>query len=53
MIEAFWRSMKHQWLYLNSLDSVAAVRRRVSFYVAAHNTAVPHSAFQGQTPDEM
>jgi hypothetical protein len=53
MIEAFWRSMKHQWLYLNPLDSLAAVRRRVSFYVAAHNTAVPHSAFQGQTPDEM
>ncbi|MFC1706765.1 hypothetical protein ACFL59_08085 [Planctomycetota bacterium] len=25
MIEAFWKSMKHQWLYLHSLDSVAAV----------------------------
>ena len=53
MIEAFWRSLKHQWLYLNSLDSVAAVRRHVSFYVSAHNSEVPHSAFQGQTPDEI
>lgn len=53
MIEAFWRSLKHQWLYLNSLDSIAAVRRHVSFYVAAHNTTVPHSAFKGQTPDEI
>ena len=53
MIEAFWRVMKHQWLFLNSLDSAAAVRRHVSFYVAAHNAEVPHSAFKGQTPDEI
>jgi putative transposase len=52
LIEAFWRTMKHQWLFLNTLDSVAALRRHVSFYVVAHNTQVPHSAFRGQTPDE-
>jgi transposase InsO family protein len=27
MIEAFWRQLKHDWLYLNPLDSVAAIRR--------------------------
>ena len=53
LIEAFWRTMKHQWLFLNTLDSVAAPRRHVSFYVVAYNTQVPHSAFHGQTPDEM
>jgi transposase InsO family protein len=53
LIEAFWRTMKHQWLFLNTLDSVAALRRHVGFYVVAHNTQVPHSAFRGQTPDEM
>ena len=53
MIEAYWRSMKHQWLFMNTLDSVAAVRRLVTFYVTAHNGQVPHSAFRGQTPDEM
>ena len=53
MIEAFWRSMKHQWLFLNTLDSVAAVRRHVSLYVTAHNSEIPHSAFRGQTPDEV
>jgi len=26
MIEAWWRTLKHPWLYLNTLDSVAAVR---------------------------
>ena len=53
LIESWWRSLKHQWLYLNTLDSVASVRRLVGFYVTEHNTCVPHSAFQGQTPDEM
>ena len=29
LVEAFWRQLKHQWLFLNTLDSVAAVRRHV------------------------
>jgi transposase InsO family protein len=53
MIEAWWRSLKHQWLFLNPLDSVTTVRRLVAFYVDAHNRVLPHSAFRGQTPDEM
>jgi len=53
MIEAFWRSLKHQWLYLNSLDSIEHVRTLVAFYVEQHNTKMPHAAFHGQTPDEM
>jgi hypothetical protein len=32
---------------------VAAVRRHVAFYVEEHNSEIPHSAFQGQTPDKM
>ena len=52
-IEAWWRTLKHQWLYPNTLDGVAAVRRLVEFYVVAHNSEIPHSAFRGQTPDEM
>jgi transposase InsO family protein len=53
MIEAFWRSLKHSWLYLHSLDSFAALRRLIEFYVEAHNEAMPHSAFHGQTPNEV
>ena len=53
MIEAWWRSLKHQCLYLHALDSVTTVRRLVAFYVQEHNTVLPHSAFRGQTPDEM
>jgi hypothetical protein len=53
MIEAWWRSLKHQWLFLHALDSVTTVRRLVTFYVDEHNRVLPHSAFRGQTPDEM
>jgi putative transposase len=53
MIEAWWRSLKHQWLFLHSLDSVTTIRRLVAFYVDEHNRMLPHSAFRGQTPDEM
>jgi hypothetical protein len=53
MIEAWWRSLKHHWLFLHPLESVATVRRLVAFYVDEHNHVLPHSAFRGQTPDEM
>lgn len=53
LIESWWRVLKHHWLYLNTLDSVETVRNLVCFYVEQHNTHMPHSAFQGQTPDEM
>ena len=52
LIEAWWRVLKHQWLYLNKLDSVDAVRKLVEFYVTEHNTRLPHSALNGQTPEE-
>ncbi len=53
MIEAFFRVVKHNWLFLNDLDSIATVRRLVDFYVIEHNTNLPHSALGGRTPDEV
>ena len=53
LIEAWWRVLKHQWLFLNGLDTEAKVRSLVEFYVLEHNGRIPHSAFKGQTPDEM
>jgi transposase InsO family protein len=53
MIEAFWRSLKHSWIYLHNLENFSALGRLIEFYVEAHNTVMPHSAFDGQTPDEM
>src|SRR5471030_1122294 len=53
MVEAWWRSLKHNWLFLNHLDTLATVERLIAFYVQQHNAVIPHSAFHGQTPDEM
>lgn len=53
LIEAWWRSLKHNWLFLHPLDTAATVRREVAFYVEQHNSVIPHSAFNGQTPDEV
>ena len=53
MIEAWWRSLKHGWLYLHPLDSFAVLEKLIAFYVQQYNTVVPHAAFAGQTPDEI
>ncbi|MCA9118796.1 MAG: DDE-type integrase/transposase/recombinase [Planctomycetaceae bacterium] len=53
LIESWWRVIKHQWLFLNTLDTVVSVRKLVAFYVEQHNSHLPHSAFKGQTPDEL
>lgn len=53
LIESWWRVLKHQWLYLNTLDTATTVRKLVAFYVDQHNSHLPHSAFRGQTSDEM
>ena len=50
MIEAWWRSLKHQWLFLHPLDSVSTIRRLVAFYVHEHNHVLPHSAFGDRRP---
>jgi len=52
-IEAFWRSLRHQWLYLHSLESFEQLEPLIDFYVREHNTRMPHHAFDGQTPDEF
>lgn len=38
LIEAWWRSLKHQWLFLNRLDGIATVRKLVAFYVSPSTT---------------
>jgi putative transposase len=53
IIEAWWRSLRYQWLYLHMLDSFNSVKRLIAFWVDQHNTVMPHSAFLGQTPDEI
>ena len=53
LIEAFWRSLKHQWMFLHQLAGIDQVRKLIEFYVAEHNETIPHSALDGRTPDEV
>ena len=53
LIEEWWRSSKYGWLFLHHLHSFAALEKLVAWYVGEHNAVIPHSAFRGQTPDEM
>ena len=53
MIEAWWRSLRHQWLYLHMLDTFNSLKRLIAFFIEQHNTVMPHWAFLGQTPDEI
>ena len=53
LIERWWRSLKHSWLFLHALDCPATVRRLVAIYVEQHNQVMPHWAHKGLTPDEV
>lgn len=53
MIERFWMQLKHNYLFTQRLDSMAALRRFVDFFAEQHNEVIPHSAFNGQTPAEV
>jgi hypothetical protein len=53
MIERFWQSLKHNFLYTRRLDSFTALRRFVDFFIQQHNDVMPHAAFQGHTPAEV
>ena len=48
-----WLSLTARSPCPTSLDSVTTTRRRVDFYVREYNHVLPHSAFRGQTPDEI
>jgi putative transposase len=53
MIEAWFRSLKHNWLFLNSLGSLAGVEQLVAFYIHQHNSVMPQWTLGGRTPDEV
>ncbi|MEY4065715.1 MAG: hypothetical protein RIR26_1923 [Pseudomonadota bacterium] len=53
MIESFFRTIKHRWLFMLSLDDLASVRKHVGAFIEDYNTLIPHSALRGATPMEM
>ena len=53
LIEAFWLQIKHSFLFMHKLDTLAAVRKLVEFYVQQHNEVVPRTILGDRTPDEV
>ncbi len=53
LIERFFQSLKHNYLFQRDLANAEALGRHASFYIREHNEVMPHSAFKGATPEEV
>ena len=52
IVEAVFRSLKHNYLYHKEVISVASLTRHANFWFTEHNEKIPHTAFNGETPLE-
>ena len=50
-VERLWRSVKYEEVYLRAYESVSQAREGISRYLSFFNTARPHTAHKGKTPD--
>lgn len=52
-IERLWRSLKYECVYPGAFENCLQARREIGRWMAFYNAERPHSAFDGQTPDEV
>lgn len=52
MIEAVFRSAKHNYLLHCQIDSYRKLVKHVKYWVKEYNEKIPHSSFSGETPLE-
>lgn len=52
-IERWWRSFKHEDLYLNQYESAVALRRGIERYVEFYNSRRFHQSLDYRRPDEV
>ena len=50
-IERFWKTLKHEEVYLHAYDSVSDAKASIARYLSFYNGQRPHSALQGLTPN--
>lgn len=50
-VERLWRSVKYEEVYLRAYDTVSQAREGISRYLNFFNSARPHTAHDGKTPD--
>jgi transposase InsO family protein len=53
IVEAFFRSIKNNYLYFQNPKNLKKLKEKVKFYIHEHNHKIPHSAHQGLTPHEV
>ena len=51
-IERLWRSLKYECVYLHAFGTGSGLRAGLSKWIGYHNAGRPHSASEGQSPDE-
>lgn len=51
-IERLWRSLKYECVYLHAFETGSELRAGLGRWINYYNTARPHSAHGGKTPDE-
>lgn len=52
-IERFWRSLKHEEIYLNDCDTVEELENAIASYIVFYNTERPHQSLRYKTPAEV
>jgi len=50
-VERLWRSVKYEEVYLRAYETVSQAREGIGRYLNFFNTARPHTAHGGKTPD--
>ena len=52
-VEQLWKSIKYEEVYLYPFDTVGAARSGIGRYLEFYNMCRPHSALDGNTPEEF
>lgn len=52
-IERFWRSLKHEEVYLNDYDSVDELEQAIDAYINFYNKQRPHQSLNYNTPEAI
>jgi putative transposase len=52
LIERLWRSIKHEWIFLHTYETLPELGELIGQWIERYNTWRPHTANDGRTPWE-
>ncbi len=52
MVEAFFKSLKNNYLYFQKLENIREAKRCIQFYIDQHNN-LPLATYKGASPSEV